>query len=50
MKTCYDNMMKEENTAMRVPSFKIGDGDLKLGARMPDDKALGEWNYTLSRI
>jgi hypothetical protein len=37
-----DNGMKEENTALRFPSFKNRDGDQKLLASMPDDPALGE--------
>jgi hypothetical protein len=43
MKTYNDNVQKEENTALRFPSFKISDGVQKLVASLPDDLALREW-------
>jgi len=41
--TYYDNVLKEENTDLRCPSFKNGDRLKKLMASMPDDQALGVW-------
>jgi hypothetical protein len=42
-KTCYDNVLKEENTGLRFPRFKNGDGVQKVMASITDDVALGEW-------
>jgi hypothetical protein len=42
MKTYYDNVLMEENTTLRFPSFTNGNGVQKLVANVPDDQALGE--------
>jgi hypothetical protein len=36
-------MLKEENTALRFPSFKNRDAVQKLVASMRDNQAVGEW-------
>jgi hypothetical protein len=43
VKTYYDNVLKDENTRLRFPSFKNGDGVQKLMVSMPSDQALVEW-------
>ena len=46
-----DNVLKEENTTLRFPSFQNRDGVQKLVVRMPDDQALGEWElHTLKNM
>jgi len=42
MKTYSDNVPKEENTVVRFPSLKYGDGFQKRVASIADDRALGE--------
>ena len=51
IKTYSDNVLKEENTNMHFPSFKIGDGVQRLVASMPDDLALQEMElHTLNNM
>jgi len=42
MKTYYDNMLKKGHTALRLQSFRNGDGVQNLVASMRDDQGLGE--------
>ena len=51
MKTYYDNMLKEQNTTLRFPSIRNGDGVQKLVSSIPDNQALGEWeSHTLENM
>jgi hypothetical protein len=50
MKTYYDNVQREVNTTLRLSRIKNAYGVQKLVTSQPDDQALGEWEYMLSRI
>jgi hypothetical protein len=51
MKIYYDTVLKEEDTTLRFPGFKNGDGVQKLVASIPDDQAVEEWDlHTLEDI
>jgi hypothetical protein len=51
MKIYYDNVLKEENTALHFARLNNGDGVQKVVATKPDDQALGEWKlHTLEDI
>jgi hypothetical protein len=49
-KTYYGNVLKEEFTALRVPSCKNEDGVQKLVARCQMICLSGSGNYTISRM
>jgi hypothetical protein len=43
MKTYYDNLRKEDNTAQRFPSYNERDAVRELMASMPDNLPVGKW-------
>jgi len=43
LKTYYDNVLQEENTTLRFPSFRQVDGVQKVLPGTPDDQVVGEW-------
>jgi len=43
MKMYYDNVLKEQNTTLRLSRFKNGDGVQMLVGSVSDNQSLGEW-------
>jgi hypothetical protein len=43
MKTYYDTVLNEDNTALCYPSFKNGDGIQKCVGSLPDNHTRWEW-------
>ena len=51
MKMYYDNMVTEDNRALRFPTVENGNDVQMLVASMPDGQASGEWElHTLEHM